>query len=95
MDLSFAFEFASEIEEYSSDPDAFARRLGADTLFQEHDSRHYLRQAENKSEPDFEHPEYRQHFDGFEPQCCILDVLFQFGPESFKITDKLKGNIEC
>ena len=89
MEVSIEFEYASDLKEYSSNPDEFARHLGADTLFQEHDSRHYLRQAENKSEPEFEHPEYRQHFDGFEPWCCILDVLFQFGPESFKITDQL------
>ncbi|NGP75492.1 WbqC family protein [Balneolaceae bacterium YR4-1] len=89
MELSIHYEFASDLEEYTSNPDELVKRLGASTLFQEHDSRHYLRQAECKAEPDFKHPEYRQHFDGFEPWCCILDVLFQFGPESFKITDKL------
>lgn len=94
MELPLTYDLASGYELYSSDPDEFARRLGADTLFQEHDSRHYQRQGEHKMEPDFEHPVYRQHFDGFEPWCCILDVLFQFGPESFKITDKLKGNFE-
>jgi hypothetical protein len=91
MDISFDYEFASQFENYSSDPDKFAKSLGADTLFQEHDSRHYQRQAKMKTEPDFEHPEYRQHFDGFEPWCSILDVLFQFGPESFKIVDKLRS----
>lgn len=90
MDISIDYEFASQFENYSSDPDQFAKNLGADTLYQEHDSRHYQRQAEMKTEPDFQHPEYRQHFDGFEPWCCILDLLFQFGPESFKIVDKLK-----
>ena len=90
MELSIDYEFASNIDQYSSDPDEFARRMGADILFQEHDSRHYQRQAEMKSDPEFKHPTYRQHFDGFEPWCCILDVLFQFGPESFKITDRLE-----
>lgn len=94
MELPLTYNLASGYGQYSSDPDEFARRLGADTLYQEHDSRHYQRQGEHKMEPDFEHPVYRQHFDGFEPWCCILDVLFQFGPESFKITDKLKGNFE-
>lgn len=93
MELSVDYEFASDLDEYTSNPDELVQRLGADTLFQEHDSRHYLRQAENKSEPEFQHPMYRQHFEGFEPWCCILDVLFQFGPESFKITDKLQGKI--
>lgn len=92
LELSIEYEFASGLEPYTTNPDELAQRMDADTLFQEHDSRHYLRQAEHKKEPDFIHPEYRQHFDGFEPWCCILDVLFQFGPESFKITDKL--NVE-
>lgn len=91
MDLSISYELASDLPEYSSDPDEFAERLDADTLFQEHDSRHYLRQAECKNEPDFNHPEYHQHFEGFEPWCSVLDVLFQFGPESFRITDQLSA----
>lgn len=91
MDIRFSFEFASNLENYSSDPDEFAQYLNADILFQEYDSRHYQRQAEMKSDPKFEHPTYHQHFEGFEPWCCILDVLFQFGPESFRITDRLKS----
>lgn len=94
MDISVSYEYASNLEHYSSNPDKLAQSLGADTLFQEHDSRHYLRQAEMTTDPDFEHPTYRQHFDGFEPWCCILDVLFQFGPESFKITDRIKVNFK-
>jgi hypothetical protein len=66
-------------------------RLHADQLLQEYDSRHYQRQAEHYvHNPEFEHPQYHQHFDGFEQWCSILDVLFQFGPESFRITDQLK-----
>lgn len=90
MDLKIDYELASEMEGYDSDPDLLTQRLGADALFQEHDSRHYLRQSEQyKQEPEFEHPGYHQHFDGFEPWCSLLDVLFQFGPESFRITDRL------
>lgn len=90
MDITLDYKLASELPEYTSDPDLLAHRLGADNLFQEHDSRHYQRQAEHSDEPDFDHPKYHQHFDGFEPWCCLLDVLFQFGPESFRITDQLK-----
>lgn len=90
MDLKINYELASEVEDYASNPDRLAEQLGADTLFQEHDSRHYLRQSEQyKREPEFEHPQYHQHFEGFEPWCSLLDVLFQFGPESFRITDQL------
>ncbi len=91
MDISIDYELASDVPEYTSDPDLLAQRLGADSLYQEHDSRHYQRQAENRNEPAFKHPEYHQHFDGFEPGCSILDVLFQFGPESFRIIEKLNG----
>ena len=89
MDITIDYELASDLQNYDSNPDEFAKNIGADTLWQEHDSRHYLRQAQMKSEPNFKHPTYHQHFEGFEPWCSILDVLFQFGPESFRIIDKL------
>lgn len=91
MEVNINYEFASDIPEYTSDPDLFAQKTGATTLFQEYDSRHYQRQAERRSEPEFVHPQYHQHFEGFEPWCSILDILFQFGPESFKIIDTLKA----
>lgn len=92
MDISIDYDLATNIPEYTSNPDLLAHRLNAKTLFQEHDSRHYQRQAENRAEPEFEHPEYHQHFDGFEQWCSIFDMLFQFGPESFRIIDKLSRN---
>lgn len=91
LDLSVDFEWASDLPEYSSDPNLVAERLSADRLLQEHDSRHYLRQAERRSEPRFTHPVYRQHFEGFEPWCSILDLLFQTGPESFRVIDRIAG----
>ena len=90
IDLGVDYTLASELNSYTSDPDQLAQNLGADILFQEHNSRHYQRQSKMKTHPDFTHPTYHQHFEGFEPWCCILDVLFQFGPESFRIIDKLK-----
>lgn len=81
--------FTSSMSGYESDPDVTAKKLGADQYFQEHDARHYQRQGENRSELSFEHPVYRQHFPGFEPYCCLYDLLFQYGPESFKILDKI------
>lgn len=41
--------------------------------------------------PNFSLPEYRQHFNGFHPGCCLLDLLFQKGPASFEVIDKLKA----
>jgi hypothetical protein len=90
MDLKVEFTLASELDHYTSDPDKLAEQWGADQLFQEHDSRHYQRQAHGKNQLNIAHPTYHQHFEGFEPGCCLLDVLFQFGPESFRITDDLR-----
>jgi len=95
MDITIEYELASEMPEYDSNPDLLMERFDADRLIQEHDSRHYLRQAENHpNKPDIEHPRYHQHFEGFEAGCSILDVLFQFGPESFRITDQLVEKVE-
>lgn len=91
IDLEINFELASELDGYSSDPDKLAHRLGAAILFQEYDSRQYQCQAKMRTDPGFEHPVYHQHFEGFEPWCCILDLLFQFGPESFRIVDRLNS----
>ncbi len=33
----------------------------------------------------YEHPRYRQAFDGFEPGMTALDVLFNYGPEAASI----------
>lgn len=89
MDITIRYELSSDMAEYTSDPDLLAKRLGIQVLYQEHGSRHYQRQARMKTDPAFDHPRYHQHFEGFEPWCSILDVLFQFGPESFRITDCL------
>lgn len=80
---------ASNLNVYHHDPDQLAENLKADQYFQEPDSRHYQRQGKNRKKLEFDHPEYRQHFDGFEPDCCLLDLLFQYGPESFRVIDDL------
>lgn len=90
LEISADIKYSGEMENYHSNPDKFAKRLGADIYYQELGARHYQRQGKNKSELPFTHPEYRQHFDGFEPGCCLLDLLFQYGPESFKVLDQLK-----
>jgi hypothetical protein len=77
------------LPEYDPDPDQLAEILGVQVYYQEQGSRHYQRQGRNQSKLPFRHPVYRQHFDGFEPDCCLLDLLFQYGPESFRITDRL------
>lgn len=91
MELEHLPEFilASKLEEYDPNPDQLAENLDAGHYFQEPGSRHYQRQGKNRSELNFTHPVYRQHFEGFEPDCCLLDLLFQYGPESFRVIDDL------
>jgi hypothetical protein len=81
--------WSGNLEAYDADPDQLAKNLGAEIYIQEHGARHYQRQGRTKSELHIDHPVYRQHFEGFEPECCLLDLLFQYGPESFRITDQL------
>jgi hypothetical protein len=89
VEIGAEIMLSSELPEYDSDPDKLAANLCADLYYQEQDARHYQRQGMNRQEFSFRHPEYRQHFDGFEPGCCLLDLLFQYGPESFRVTDNL------
>jgi hypothetical protein len=39
----------------------------------------------------YEHPIYKQKFDGFQPNMSIIDILFNMGPQSKEII--LKGGI--
>lgn len=91
IEIPAKVHFSGSMENYISDPDRLADRLGAETYFQEPGARHYQRQGKKREEISFIHPQYRQHFDGFEPDCCLLDLLFQFGPESFKVIDQLNS----
>ena len=34
---------------------------------------------------DYKHPEYKQNYPEFEPYMCILDLIFNYGPNSLKI----------
>lgn len=89
LDLTNKEMLSSDLSVYEPDPDKLAGEMGVDLMYQEHRSRHYQRQARMRSEPDFIHPVYRQHFSGFEPWCSLYDLLFQYGPENFRITDRL------
>lgn len=82
---------SSKLEGYDPDPDQLAKNLDADEYFQEPGARHYQRRGENRTKLNFRHPVYRQHFEGFVPDCCLLDLIFQYGPESFRVIDKLSA----
>lgn len=75
--------------EYPDDPDKLIGTPGTGKLFQEHSSRHYMKQSARRVDPQFSHPVYYQHFEGFEKYCWAFDLLFQMGPESFKILDQI------
>ena len=53
----------------------------------EPDSRNYQlrgRLADLEISPAITHPIYRQHFGGFQPGCCLLDLLFEVGPDCWR-----------
>ncbi len=91
IDLNAEIQFASDIYNYDPDPDQLCDNLNMLYYTQEPHARHYQRQGtgEKKIEIPFDHPIYRQHYDGFEPRCCLLDLLFQYGPESFQILEQI------
>jgi hypothetical protein len=65
----------------------------ANPLLQEPESKNYMPQiAKNPIFP-FQHPEYSQHFGGFIPGLCLLDLLFEVGPESWKVIDELSTQL--
>lgn len=59
------------------------------TIILEFESKNYLPQI-MESDQLYKFPHYRQHFGGFEPNCCLIDLLFEVGPDAWTILDKLK-----
>lgn len=77
-----------------SDPLDFISELGsADLIIREIQSKNYQPPIHRAVEIQQPLPEYHQHFDGFVPNCCVLDLLFQNGPESWRILDELVINL--
>ena len=60
----------------------------AGLIIRETHSKNYQPPIHRSVEIDQPLPGYHQHFDGFEPNCCVLDLLFQNGPESWRILDE-------
>ena len=63
-------------------------------VWQEPDSRHYQRPhpaavQNDTAAPVFHSPGYRQHFPGFVPDCGLLDLLFEYGPDAWQVLDGL------
>lgn len=70
-------------------PTEIAQLLKYEAVFQEESSKNYHQPAKQQRAITFEHPVYKQHFGGFEKDCCALDILFELGPNAWKVLDKL------
>lgn len=81
-------KYTSSLDAYDQNPDILAKNLGAKKVFHEQNSRNYQRQSAFAVDPDITLRPYRQHFDGFEPDCCLLDLLFEYGPESYQVWEQ-------
>lgn len=88
LEIDIEFELASKVEGYSTFPDETVSKSGADILYLEHKSKNYQRQSRQAKKALKNHPEYKQAYPGFEPNCSILDLLLNEGKESFKIIEK-------
>lgn len=91
LDIEIEFELASEVEGYSTFPDEYAKNLGADILYLEHQSKNYQRQSDEAKTALINHPIYKQSYKGFEQGCSMLDLLLNEGKESFKVIEKLNS----
>lgn len=88
LELDIEFIMASELPEWGTDPDVLAQNMGATKMILEHESRHYQRQPINTPIMEMPHPEYRQHFGGFFPECGILDYIFSKGIGSLRTVEE-------
>ncbi|MCW3999307.1 MAG: WbqC family protein [Candidatus Bathyarchaeota archaeon] len=77
---------------------SMCRFLGADTYLCGSGGRNYVDQAQFEASKitlqwhSYEHPTYRQRYEGFQPNMSIVDLLFNHGAESKEILLK-GGNI--
>lgn len=83
FDIDARFEFASKAG--YPDPADF------DAIWHEPGSRPYQPIRPWMREVPFEHPAYPQHFGGFVPGACCLDLLFECGPESVTVLDRMRS----
>ena len=60
-------------------------------IYHEPGSRNYQPIKPWMREVEIINPEYEHHLGGFEPGACVLDLLFECGPESVRILDTLRG----
>ena len=70
-------------------PEILKDRLGASTLYMEENGSQFQWQTSMTSKSLEKYPVYTQHFGGFLVPCSVLDVLFEIGPEWYRIYDAI------
>ena len=55
--------------------------------YQEYQSKNYIKQLDNSSTPLSLHPKYKQAHAGFKTECSCLDLLLNYGRESYKVLE--------
>lgn len=78
LELDIAWELKSVLGETD---------IPQSVIYQEYKSRNYIRQLENYEVALIEHPVYRQAHPGFKEGCSVLDVLLNYGLESYKVIE--------
>jgi len=70
-------------------PEILKDRLGASTLYMEENGSQFQWQTGFQTKSLEKYPVYKQHFGGFLAPCSVLDVLFEVGPEWYRIYDAI------
>ena len=89
MEFDVICHLASQTPEFDSNPDVFSNNLNIDILYQEYDAKNYQWLSDHQVQALQKHPVYRQGDDDFIEGLSILDLLFYYGKESFRIIDSL------
>lgn len=64
-------------------------KIAVTNFIMEPESKRYLPPVQGATEISVPQISYTQHFDGYYKNCCVLDILFNLGPESFTVLDSL------
>lgn len=89
LEVDIHIELSSQIAEYNTYPDEFMKNTGAEILYLEHHSKNYQRQSKQAVPALTKHPSYRQALNEFIPGASALDLLLNYGKESFRVLDKI------
>lgn len=89
MELDMHYELASTLPHFHPNPDIFKEQAGADILYQEQDAKNYQWLSDASVSALQEHPKYVQLGDVFLPGCSLLDLLLNYGKESYRVIQEI------